>query len=140
MACDPRVTTMATMLRATETEVLAALDAVGWLTKRQRKAIEGTPECAVIPATLDSPRFRAAYLEFCQHRRDAFPRENWTLIAARRKLAQLERLGHEEALRWVEFALDEGLKNIQQPFSRGVGRDSREEKSAVQSLREAGLL
>lgn len=140
MAPDPRVTTMATMLRVTETELLAALDAVGWLSKRQRASAGDSPEGAPIPASLDSPRFRAAYLEFCQHRRSAFPRENWTLIAARRKLAQLERLGPEEALRWVEFALDEGLKNIQQPFTRGLGRDSREDKTAMQSLREAGLL
>lgn len=79
-----------------------------------------SPEEVPIPEPLRSEAFTAAFREWIEHRKAGWPRDRWTAIAASRKLTELARLGPAEALRWVQFALDEGLKNIQPPFTRGI--------------------
>jgi len=104
------------------------------------------PEDVVLPGCLLDPNFQAHYLLWCKHRRDGWPREKWTTIAAQRKLAALEKLGLVEATRWITFAIDNGLKNIQEPFSRssfldrnGHHDDQAAERSRQSTLKELGL-
>lgn len=81
------------------------------------KALEPKPEDVPIPPALDTPEFRALFGEWLRHRRARAPKDPWTAIAAERKLAHLAKLGLAEATRWVNFALDEGLKNIREPYA-----------------------
>jgi len=100
------------------------------------------PEQIPLPAALDDPAVRSEFLAFCGHRAQGWPRERWTVLAARRKLAQLATLGKAEALRWLKFTNDNGLKNIQEPFQQRTGGRANylpPHKTIEQELREAGL-
>jgi len=98
------------------------------------------PEQVPLPAVLDDPEFRGEFLTYCRHRAQGWPRERWTVVAAERKLAALAKLGRAEAMGWVRFALEHGLKNIQEVFERGRNGEARPSRSNEQLLREAGLL
>ena len=76
-----------------------------------------------IPENLRTKEFVQAFQDYLEHRKEGWPKEKWTMVAAQRKLSTLSKLGHEEALRWMNFTLDEGLKNIQEPFVRGFGKE-----------------
>ena len=99
------------------------------------------PEQIPLEGPLNDPEVRSEYLAFCQHRAQGWPRERWTVIAASRKLAQLAKLGKGEALRWLKFTNDNGLKNIQAPFQRGIGNGEGvvPTRAIRDELREAGL-
>jgi hypothetical protein len=66
-----------------------------------------------IPRALDSPEFRAAWAEFCQHRLEIHHRLRPT--AARKQLKNLESMGAARAIAAIDHSISNGWQGIFEP-------------------------
>lgn len=81
------------------------------------------PDDAEPPPSLDTERFRQAWREWCQHRRER--KQRLTPTAATRALKKLEKMGHDRAIEAIEHSIANGYQGIFEPSRGSAGGASR---------------
>lgn len=73
-----------------------------------------------IPAVLDTPDFRNAWEEWCQHRRES--RKKHTPTSQRHQIAKLEQMGEARAVAAINFSIEKGWTGIFEESGTGGGK------------------
>jgi len=91
-------------------------------------------EQAMTADTLKTDRFRAAWAEWCQYRRES--RKPLTAATIKRQVRDLEALGHDEALASIEQSIRHGWAGLFAPRSERGGTDRRPPPRGTPKLTE----